>query len=146
MFEQFFNDLQMQVKQHLGDAVSLIDEDCGQLQALQEGKDQYPVTFPCVLISPAEVQWDNLKMNLQHGRATVIVRLAIDCYDDTHLGSGQESAAAARMALADKLNAGLHGWRFDGCNTVLIRRTSRQYSLPGGIKVYETQYSTIVDR
>ena len=49
--EQLFNDLQQQIAGKMGDVITLIDEDCGQLEALTNGEDQYPVTFPCVLIS-----------------------------------------------------------------------------------------------
>ena len=38
----------------MGDTITLIDEDCGQLEALANGEDQYPVTFPCVLIGIPE--------------------------------------------------------------------------------------------
>lgn len=142
--EQLFNDLQQQIASKMGADISLIDEDCGQLEALASGEDQYPVTFPCVLISIPETLWDNLKSDLQHGKTTVTTRLAFDCYDDTHYGSSQEHAAARRLALANRLNSCLHGWRFNGCATVLIRRASRQFPLPGGIKVYETEYTTTV--
>ena len=59
--EQLFNDLQQQIANKMGNDVSLIDEDYGQLEALQNGEDQYPVTFPCVLIGIPETLWDNLK-------------------------------------------------------------------------------------
>lgn len=140
--EQLFNDLQHQIATNMGDILSLIDEDCGQLEALAGGEDQYPVTFPCALISIPETLWDTLKAGLQHGKTTLTVRLAFDCYDDTHYGSTQEQHAAERMRLAQRLNSYLHGWRFEGCATVLVRRATRQFSLPGGIKVYETEYST----
>ena len=142
--EQLFNDLQQQIAKEMGSTVSLIDEDYGQLEALAGGEDQYPVTFPCVLIGIPETLWENLKGNLQHGKTTVTVRLAFDCYDDTHYGSAQEQHVAERMALARRLNSCLHGWRFEGCATALVRRANRQFSLPGGIKVYEHQYSTVV--
>lgn len=98
--EQLFNDLQQQIAKEMGSTVSLIDEDYGQLEALAGGEDQYPVTFPCVLIGIPETLWENLKGNLQHGKTTVTVRLAFDCYDDTHYGSAQEQHVAERMALA----------------------------------------------
>ncbi|WP_276865800.1 hypothetical protein [Bacteroides heparinolyticus] len=142
--EQLFNDLQQQIAEKMGNGVSLIDEDCGQLEALTGDEDRYPVTFPCVLIGIPETLWENLKGNLQHGKTTVVIRLAFDCYDDTHYGSTRERHAAERMALAGRLNGALHGWRFDGCATALIRRAGRQFSLPGGIKVYEMEYTTTV--
>lgn len=142
--EQLFNDLQQQIAKEMGSAVSLIDEDYGQLESLAGGEDQYPVTYPCVLIGIPETLWENLKGNLQHGKTTVTIRLAFDCYDDTHYGSTQEQHAAERMALARRLNGCLHGWRFEGCATVLVRRASRQFSLPSAIKVYEMEYTTTV--
>ena len=45
-----------------------------------------------------------MKSGIQHGKTTLTVRLAFDCYDDTHYGSSQEQHAAERMALAGRLN------------------------------------------
>lgn len=140
--EQLFNDIQKRIADCMGDNLSLIDEDYGQLEALINGEDQYPVTFPCVLVSVPEVQWEDLKPGVQHGKATLTVRMAFDCYDDTHYGSTQEDRIAERMSRAKKLNDCLNGWKFNGCATVMLRRTSRQFSLPGGIKVYEMEYGT----
>lgn len=142
--EQLFNDLQRQIAEKTGDWVSLIDEECGQLEAIASGEDRYPVTFPCVLIGVPEVKWETLNARLQKGNLVLTVRLAFDCYDDTHYGSRQEQKAANRMRRARQLNACLHGWRFDGCATAMARTFSRQYSLPGGIKVYEQQYAATV--
>ena len=88
--EQLFNDLQQQIAGKMGDVITLIDEDCGQLEALTNGEDQYPVTFPCVLISIPQTAWDNIKNGLQHGKTILTIRFAFDCYDDTHYGSTQE--------------------------------------------------------
>lgn len=141
--EHYLNDIQKHIKQHMGDVFPLIDEDCGQLESIQDGQDQYPVTFPCVLIGTPDVTWRTLKpSNLQQGTAMVTVRMAMDCYDDTHLGSTQEDKIQERMELASQLNGWLHGWVFEGCSRPLLRNRSRQYSLPGGIKVYETVYTT----
>ena len=125
--EQLFNDLQRQIADKMGAFVSLIDEDCGQLEALANGEDQYPVTFPCILIGVPETKWETLNAATQQGKLILTVRMAFDCYDDTHYGSSY-----------------LHGWRFEGCARVMERTFSRQFSLPGGIKVYEHQYSTVV--
>lgn len=142
--EELFNDLQNHIAARMGDTVSLIDEDYGQLEALLNGEDQYPVTFPCVLIGTPQVDWRTLKQDTQLGTCTLTVRLAFDCYDDTHYGSTQEQAAAQRIRLSRRLNACIHGWKFAGCERVMIRRQSRQASLPGGIKVYEHTYETDV--
>ena len=62
--------------------LSLVDEDCGQLEAGIE-EDTYPVTFPCVLIGNLEANWTNVGMGAQMGQVSFSVRLAVDCYDDT---------------------------------------------------------------
>ena len=48
------------------------------------------------------------------------------------------------MAAAERLNGYLNGVRFEECATIMLRRTSRNFSLPGGIKVYETEYTSTV--
>lgn len=139
--EQLFNDLRQQIAGTMGDTVALIDEDYGQLDALKNGEAQYPLTFPCILISPIETAWNAQKCNRQHGHCILSVRLAFDCRStDAPL-----QQPAQRMQAADRLDACLHGWLMDGCCTPLTRRTSRLRGLPGGIKVYETEYSTTVD-
>ena len=106
--EQLFNDLQQQIAGKMGDVITLIDEDCGQLEALTNGEDQYPVTFPCVLISIPQTAWDNIKNGLQHGKTILTIRFAFDCYDDTHYGSTQEQHVTERLTLAKRLNSYLH--------------------------------------
>lgn len=140
--EQLFNDLQHQIAEKMGSSVSLIDEDCGQLEALLNGEEQYPVTFPCVLISAPQIEWNSLSGATQRGRLVLTVRLAFDCYQDTHYGSGQEQYAEQRWRQATLLNSYIHGWKFEGCMQGMMRKTSRQFSLPAGIKVYEMQYET----
>lgn len=45
--------------------LSLIDEDCGQLEMAED--DHYPVTFPCVLIGNVEAEWREQGLNNQKG-------------------------------------------------------------------------------
>ena len=143
--EQLFNDIQSAIKDKLNDDVRLIDEDCGQLEALMNGEDRYPVDFPAVLIGTPETKWENLHaQSEQRGTMMMRVRLAIDCYNDTHYGSGTEEKAIERMRLNAALTKALHGQRFNGCERKLMRVSSRNYALPGGIKVYETEYTTTV--
>lgn len=49
--------------------ISLVDEDCGQLEAGIE-EDAYPVTFPCVLIGNLEADWTNVGMGARRGRCS----------------------------------------------------------------------------
>lgn len=143
--ETLFNDLQNHLATHFGERISLIDEDYGQLEALANGEDQYPVTFPCILIGLPQVDWRNIKPDRQQGTVTLDVRLAFDCYDDTHYGSTQEDRAAGRWAMAKELNRYIHGWSFGGSGSSMQRTSSRQMVYPGGIKVYVHTYTAKVE-
>ena len=127
--------------------LSLVAEDCGQLETQE---DTYPVTFPCVLIGNTDTDWRDLDEDSrsQQGKATIIVRLAIDCYDDVHVGSTQEYSIYERLQLAQDIHKAVQGVEFDECENVwpLSRIKSRDYTLPGNIKVYESIYRfTVLD-
>lgn len=122
----------------------VIDEDCGQLEAIAQGLDQYPVTFPCVLIGDAEVTFRDVKEPAQRGTLVLTVRLAFDVYDDTRLGSGQEESIAHRMAANTRLTEVLNGLRLPESRDRLGRTLFRSYSMPHGVKVYETVYQANV--
>lgn len=127
--------------------LSLVAEDCGQLETQE---DTYPVTFPCVLIGNTDTDWQDLEEegNSQRGTATISVRLAIDCYDDVHIGSTQEASIAERLQMAKDIHKAIQGIEFDECENVwpLSRVKSRDYMLPGNIKVYESIYRfTVLD-
>lgn len=122
--------------------LSLVAEDCGQLETQE---DTYPVTFPCVLVGNTDIDWEDLDddpENGQSGKATITLRLAIDCYDDVHIGSTQEYTIYERQQLASSIHEAIQGITFDECPDVwpLSRAKSRDYTLPGNIKVYETIY------
>lgn len=122
-------------------SLSLVDEDYGQLEAIdKEDVDTYPVTFPCVLIDIPETEWSNLSGKSQKGKAKVNVRLVIDCYDDTHYGSGTEEKTLERAEMVKELHKILQGYRPDE-DGELIREKSRFYTWSHGIKVYEMLYS-----
>lgn len=121
-----------------------IDEDYGQLEMLnQEGRDTYPLTFPAILIDAPDVVWSNIGGLSQKGEATIRVKLIIDCYDDTHHGSGTTDLIAERAALRAKVHKLLQGYRVEGV-TQLIRTNSRFYTWDHGIKVYEQTYTGVV--
>lgn len=141
--EQLFNDIQKRIAENFPE-LSLIDEDYGQLEAIETAEDTYPVTFPCVLISIQQVDWRNLGGGAQQGTATVSIRLAMDCYDDTHYGSTTESKAAERLQQVTVLHRQLQGFR-SGANSPLVRRKSQFYSRPHAIKVYEMLYECVVN-
>ena len=125
-------------------SLSLVDEDYGQLEAIdKENMQTYPVTFPCVLIDMPETEWSNLSGKSQKGKAKVNVRLVIDCYDDTHYGSGTMEAMQDRAEMVSGLHKSLQRFRPDG-DGELIREKSRFYTWSHGIKVYEMLYSVSV--
>lgn len=143
--ETLFNDLQNHLAAKFSERIALIDEDYGQLEALVNGEDQYPVTFPCILIGLPQVTWKDLKPGIQQGSVNLTVRLAFDCYDDTHYASTQESHATERMAMAKELNTCIHGWIFGECCSDMVRISSQQSTFPGGIKVYSHTYTAKVE-
>lgn len=116
-----------------------IDEDYGQLESQD---DQYPVVFPCVLISAGDTEWKSManRLSVQQGRASVKLKLAIDCYDDTHIGSTTEDKIAEREQMVGRLVKAMQGVRLLPRTTELDRQRSSDYTLGGGIKVYEETF------
>lgn len=123
--------------------LSLVDEDYGQLEMGAE-EDHYPVTFPCVLISNAETDWQDIGTGVQNGDSTITLRLAIDCYDDTSYASGTYDKARDRQRMADELYRILQYQEFTDHASPFVRVKSRSYALPGYIKVYEMTFSFTV--
>ena len=90
--------------------LSCIDEDYGQLEAGAE-EDHYPVTFPCVLIGNTESDWNDLGYGVQKSESLITIRLAVDCYDDTHYTSGTYQKAKERLLKAKELYRILQGFQ-----------------------------------
>ncbi|MBT9921329.1 MULTISPECIES: hypothetical protein [Bacteroides] len=131
------------IMEHIAETMpelSYIDEDYGQLEPTED-QDSYPVTFPCVLIGNTESDWNDIGYGVQKSESLVTVRLAIDCYDDTHYTSGTYQKVRERQLKAKELYKALQGFQCAEEVTPLVRVKSRDYSLPGNIKVYETMFS-----
>lgn len=124
--------------------LSLIDEDYGQLEMSAED-DSYPVTFPCVLIGNIDADWRDLGLGNQKGAALITVRLALDCYDDSSFGSGTYDKVRDRRQMDLKLYKTLNRFKSARCATPLVRVKSRDYVLPGYIKVFETSYAFTIN-
>ncbi|WP_289755350.1 hypothetical protein [uncultured Duncaniella sp.] len=120
--------------------LSYIDEDYGQLETAAEN-DSYPVTYPCVLIGETESAWSDVGSSYQKGNSSVTVKLAMDCYDDTHYSSGSYVKVRDRLAMAGRVYEALQGLKCSGNATPLTRIRSSGYTIPGLIKVYETTFS-----
>ncbi len=138
--EHLFNLLQTAIAEGMP-LLTLVDEDYGQLQTEEE---TCPVTFPCVLIGIEGIQWQTICGDYQRGTATIVIRLCIDCYDDTHYTSGTADKVADRIALFKRLHDIVRNVDPENA-TPLERTSSRWFSLPGAIKVYESTYECIVD-
>ena len=121
-------------------ALSYIDEDYGQLEAGAE-EDHYPVTFPCVLIGNAESDWNDLGYGVQKSESLITIRLAIDCYDDTHYTSGTYDKVRERQLKAKELYKALQEFQCTEETSPLVRVKGRDCSLPGNISVDETVYA-----
>ena len=76
----------------------------------------------------------------QKGDGSIIVRLAIDCYSDTHIGSTQEEGITERQRFAKRIFKALQCEVLCESVSPLSRIKSRDYTLPGNIKVYEQMY------
>ncbi len=121
--------------------IATIDEDYGQLESED---DQYPVVFPAVLINADGTEWQTLNAGqpaLQRGSASFSLKLAIDCYDDTHIGSSTEDRILERDALNERIFNAVQGFKVESALSAIVRVRSREYSLGGGLKVYETTFS-----
>ena len=118
-----------------------VDEDYGQLEALDdENIDMYPLTFPAVLIDLPGTEWSDAGDLSQRGVCEVRVRLAIDCYDDTHAGSQTAERIMQREEKIKALHALLQGYRVSS-EGALIRTRSKFFTFNHGIKVYEATYT-----
>ena len=118
-----------------------VDEDYGQLEALDdENIDMYPLTFPAILIDLPGTEWSDAGDLSQRGVCEVRVRLAIDCYEDTHAGSQTIDRIMQREEKRKALHALLQGYRPSG-EGALIRTRSRFFTFNHGIKVYEETYT-----
>jgi hypothetical protein len=139
--EDLFLQLQHEIALSLP-SLSMVDEDYGQLQG---GEDTYPVTFPCVLINIDKIEWKTFARGIQQGSVNVTLRLCVDCYHDTHYGSGTEDKMRERMLLLGQLHETVSRITPPENTEPWERVSSRFFSLPGGIKVYETGYSCLVE-
>lgn len=121
-----------------------IDEDTGQLYPTQyDDRYEYPILFPCCLIDASTVDFKDEKSPLsQRGIATVILKTAFKCDEDSHFSSSEHGndffQMRRRLEINKKVVHSLHGYCFGGGMSPMFRIQSRSYSLPGRVKVYET--------
>ncbi len=141
--ECILEDLINHISRHMA-GLKVVDEDYGQLEALeQKSNDQYPLTFPAVLVDAPNGEWSNIGDLNQKGTVSVRVRLIINCYDDTHAGSTTTDLIARRDKKRHELHKLLQGYRI-GEDSALIRSNTRFFTAVHGIKVYESTYTLTV--
>lgn len=122
-------------------ALRLIDEDYGQVEAMLNGTaDTYPITFPASLIGNMSIDWSDIGGGLQTGRCRFTVRLFCECLQDSHRGSGTEYSMRERLALNNEIYLTLQGQRLNQMTDYMARVKQADYFLPGAIKVYETEF------
>lgn len=109
-------------------ALKYVDQDWGQMDFYATP----PVKFPCALIDIQDAQYTNAGELIQHGSATVVVRLF-----DIKLSNSSQAAPATQKENAKKIwqliedvNKALHGQNFlqqgfASPNRVSLRRTKR---------------------
>lgn len=140
--EQIFSNIINHIHSQIPE-LQTIDEDLGQLDILdQEDTDSYPVIFPAVLIDIQGAQWSNMRGKNQKGTLSLRVRLAIDCYDDTHFYDPSTSAVKIkeRAELLHTLHKSLQCFRPLG-DGELIRTASAFFTAAHNVKVYEQTYT-----
>lgn len=122
--------------------LSYIDEEYGQVDMLDdESRDSYPVTFPAVTVDLRGASWKDLSTKMQQADAEIAVNVYIDCYDDTHYGSGTIAKVTDRMALVRKVTEAVQGWHPSNCSRSLTRVSSTAETNNHGIKRYQITFS-----
>ena len=120
--------------------LSYIDEDYGQLEAGAE-EDTIRRPSPAYSLGTPNRTGKTSDDGVQKSESLITIRLAIDCYDDTHYTSGTYDKVRERQLKAKELYKALQEFQCTEETSPLVRVKSRDYSLPGNIKVYETVYS-----
>lgn len=126
--------------------LSYIDEEYGQVDMLdEEGRDSYPVTFPCVLVDCAGETWRQIGIYNQTGTANVNLNVYMDCYDDTHANSGTIEKVEERKALVRSITELLQGWKPLADGGVMVRQSTQTSTINHGIKLYQVSFSLPVN-
>lgn len=143
-------ELYLKIAQRLHAAVpeiDHIDEDTGQLYPAQyDDRYEYPILFPCLLVDASTTDWKaENQYPKQRGTATVTIKLAFKCDEDSHYSSGEHGNDFRQLRFRQATNkeavSALHGYCFGDDFGPMQRRQSRSYSLPGRVRVYETTFA-----
>jgi hypothetical protein len=141
--EKMMLDLVRTIRENVPE-LAWVDEDLGQLEAVENKGDEYFVKFPCALVSVANVQWETLSEGLQNGTAEVTIRVAVDAHYSVTSDRESESIMQQRLQLAQAAYEAVVGYCPDGCMDGLERKRTMMYARPYGIRVYENVYTCII--
>lgn len=127
-----------------------IDEDTGQLYPAQyDDRYEYPLLFPCLLVDASTVDWkaENQVVS-QRGTISITIKLAFKCDEDSHYSSIEHGndfrQLKERQRIGKNVVKALHGYSFGDWTSSMLRRQTRNYSIPGRVKVYETTFAMSV--
>ncbi len=127
-----------------------IDEDTGQLYPTQyDDRYEYPVLFPCALVDAHTVDWKaGGAIDRLRGGASVTIKLAFKCDEDTHYSSAEHGNTfqqmRGRQAVRKKVAGALNGFCLAEGMAPMFRVQSRSYTLPGRVRVYEETFNVNV--
>ncbi len=114
-----------------------VDIECGQVDTIE---DAYPFTTPAVWIDVSNIDWIDTSRGVQHGVATITLRIALDIYQDTHTGAPQRAEHLRAWDIINRIHhvmaRHVSGEQFNNLSrirTSVERRTD-------GLKVFNMAY------
>lgn len=141
MRDQLFTDICDRLESKVPE-LRWIDMDWNQLNLPDQS---YPLQFDACLISFPEIPWTSLTRGEQDGLVTILVKVAVDMYNDTHIANGvtapDRALAVTKMQLVNKVHAALN--QFEGTYfSKLVRKRSVEEKRNDGLLVFNEYYQT----
>lgn len=119
-----------------------VDKDWNQLDLPDQS---YPIQFDAALISFPEIPWDTHPRGYQDGVVSILVKVAMDMYNDTHIADGvvapDRALAVEKMQLVNNVHKALHGFEGDYFSK-LVRTRSVEERRQDGLLVFNEYYET----
>jgi hypothetical protein len=138
-FANLFLLLQQRVQDNVP-AITYIDQDLGQINP---GVEEFPVTFPCLLIDFEDFKFKDLSEHVQTAEGTVLFKLGFSSYSSSAQMATEESKEAA-LGFYDiewDLHKVLQGWDPGDYYGHLDRSSAITQSRPDQLRVRELRYT-----
>ncbi|OJW78583.1 MAG: hypothetical protein BGO69_00935 [Bacteroidetes bacterium 46-16] len=138
-FANLFLLLQQRVQDNVP-AITYIDQDLGQINP---GVEEFPVTFPCLLIDFEDFKFKNLSEHVQTAEGTVLFKLGFSSYSS----SAQMATEASKEAALNfydiewDLHKVLQGWDAGDYYGHLDRSSAITQKRPDQLRVRELRYT-----